>query len=155
MTNLCNNYWWGWPYKHKLWEPKICLLLKYNFLHLLQMSYSDSITINNWKQYHNLLKRQYFPPDLKHIFSKSISFPHLDSYLISLGAVVVVIVCELDLQQPIQSVPITTKVVSWNPAHSEVYLIQHVIAFVSDLRQAGGFLQALRFPPPIKLTATI
>jgi hypothetical protein len=27
--------------------------------------------------------------------------------------------------------------------------------FVSDLRQVGGFLQALRFPPPIKLTATI
>ena len=26
---------------------------------------------------------------------------------------------------------------------------------VSDLRQVGGFLRALRFPPPIKLTATI
>jgi len=26
--------------------------------------------------------------------------------------------------------------------------------FVSDLRQVGGFLGALRFPPPIKLTAT-
>ena len=24
-----------------------------------------------------------------------------------------------------QSVPITTKVTSWNPAHGEVYLIQH------------------------------
>ena len=24
--------------------------------------------------------------------------------------------------------------------------------FVSDLRQAGGFLRVLRFPPPIKLT---
>jgi hypothetical protein len=27
----------------------------------------------------------------------------------------------------------------------------YVIKFVSDLRQVGGFLQELRFPPPIKL----
>jgi hypothetical protein len=34
-----------------------------------------------------------------------------------------------------------------------MYLIQHyVIKFVSDLRQVSGFLQALWFPPPIKLT---
>ena len=38
----------------------------------------------------------------------------------------------------------------------EMYAIQHfVIKFVSNLRQVGGFLQVLRFPPPIKLTATI
>jgi hypothetical protein len=43
-----------------------------------------------------------------------------------------------------------------NPVHAEVYSIQHyVIKFVSDLRQVGGFLWALQFPPPIKLTATI
>jgi len=48
---------------------------------------------------------------------------------------------------------ITHNAVSSNPAHGEVYLIQHyVIKFVNDLRQIGGFL---RFPPPIKLTATI
>ena len=35
---------------------------------------------------------------------------------------------------------------SSNPAHGEVYLIQHyVIKFVSDLRQVSGFLQVLRF----------
>ena len=40
-----------------------------------------------------------------------------------------------------QSVPIITKVVSSNPTHGEVYLIQHyVIKYVSDLRQVGGFL---------------
>jgi hypothetical protein len=34
--------------------------------------------------------------------------------------------------------------------------VQHyVIKFVSDMRQVGGFLRVLRFPPPIKLTATI
>ena len=39
-----------------------------------------------------------------------------------------------------ESVPITTKVVSSNPDHGEVYSIQHyVIKFVSDLRQVCGF----------------
>ena len=57
---------------------------------------------------------------------------------------------------PVQSVPITTKVVSLNPVHVEVHSIQHyVIKFVSDLRQVGSFLRVLRFPPPIKLTITI
>ena len=33
--------------------------------------------------------------------------------------------------------------------------VQHyVIKFVSDLCQVGGFLRVLRFPPPMKLTAT-
>ena len=45
-------------------------------------------------------------------------------------------------QLPVQSVDITTKVVSLNPVHGKVYLIQHyVIKFVSDLRQVGGFLR--------------
>ena len=40
----------------------------------------------------------------------------------------------LDLQLPVQSVPIITKVVSSNPVHGEVYSIQHyLIIFVSDL----------------------
>ena len=37
-----------------------------------------------------------------------------------------------------------------------VYSIQHyVIKFVIDLRQISGFLRVFRFPPSIKLTATI
>ena len=41
---------------------------------------------------------------------------------------------------PMQSMPITTKVVSSNPAHGEMYSIQHyVIKFDSDLRQVSGF----------------
>ena len=44
------------------------------------------------------------------------------------------IVWYLDLQLSVQSVPITIKIVSSNPVHGEVYLIQHyVIKFVSDL----------------------
>jgi hypothetical protein len=47
----------------------------------------------------------------------------------------------LDIQLPVQSVPITTKVVGSNPVLGEVYSIQHyVIKFVSDLRQVSGFL---------------
>ena len=55
----------------------------------------------------------------------------------------VVITWFLDLQLPVQSMPSKTKVVSSNPAHAEVYTIQHHVKFVSDLRQVGGFL---RFP---------
>jgi len=56
----------------------------------------------------------------------------------------------------VQSEPITTKIVSSNPADGEVYTIQHyVIKFVSDWRQVSGFLRVLRFLPPIQLTATI
>ena len=51
---------------------------------------------------------------------------------------------------------ITTKIVSSNRAHGEVYFIQHyVIKFVSDLQQVDSYLPVLWFPPPIKLTATI
>ena len=67
----------------------------------------------------------------------------------------VVIVCWLDLQLPVQSVPITTNVVSLNPVNGEVYSIQHyVIKFVIDLRQISGYLRVLWFTPPIKLTDT-
>jgi len=67
-----------------------------------------------------------------------------------LGTFVVVIVWYLILQIPVQSLSITTKVVSSNPVHGDVYSIQHyVIKFVSDLRQVGGFLWILWFPPPI------
>ena len=72
------------------------------------------------------------------------------------GAVVIVIIWLLDLQLPVQSVPITTNIVSSNSVHCEVYSIQHyVIKFVSDLQQVGGFLWVLGFPPPIKLDAAI
>ena len=66
------------------------------------------------------------------------------------------VVWQLDLQLSVLLVPIPTNVVSLNPAHGEVYSIEHyVIKIVSDLRQVGHFLWVLRFPPPIYLTATI
>jgi hypothetical protein len=40
------------------------------------------------------------------------------------------------------------------PMYCEVYSIQlDVIKFINYLRQVGGFLGVLRFPPPLKLTA--
>jgi hypothetical protein len=42
----------------------------------------------------------------------------------------------------LQSVPISAKVVSVNPAHGKVYSIQHfVITFVSDLQQVCGIIR--------------
>ena len=72
------------------------------------------------------------------------------------GSVLVVMVWYLDLQLSVQSVPITTNVVSSNPVHGEAYSIQrYVIMFVSELRQVCGFLGILRCLPPIKLIVTI
>ena len=69
--------------------------------------------------------------------------------------VVVVIIWCLDLQLLMQSVAIPINASS-NPAHGEMYSIQHYeIMFVSDLRQVSDFLRELWFPPPIKLTADI
>ena len=52
----------------------------------------------------------------------------------------------------VQLEPITTDVIS-NPLRA---VVQHyVMTFVSGLRQVGGFLRVLLFPPPIKVTATI
>jgi hypothetical protein len=49
---------------------------------------------------------------------------------------------------------ITTKVVSSNHAHGEVYSIQHyVIKCIIDLRQVGGFLRVL--PPNFSLAVLV
>jgi hypothetical protein len=59
----------------------------------------------------------------------------------------------LDLQLPVQSVPVTTKVVSSNPVHDDVYSKQnYVIKFGNALLQVDGFL---RVAQSIKLTTTI
>ena len=42
----------------------------------------------------------------------------------------VVIVWQLDLQLPVQSVPITTKVVSSNPTHGEVFPMEQSVTTV-------------------------
>jgi hypothetical protein len=50
-----------------------------------------------------------------------------------------------------QSMPITTNVLTSNPAHDD-----YVIKLAIDLQQVGGFFRVFQFPPSIKLTgATI
>ena len=47
---------------------------------------------------------------------------------------------------------ITTKAMRLNPAHGEIYSIQHyVVNVVSDLRQISGFIRVLRFSFTIKI----
>jgi hypothetical protein len=66
---------------------------------------------------------KYFTDDLFRLLNIHYAF----FYIYSRKAVVVVIIWQLDLQLPVRSVPITTKVVSSNPAHSEMYSIQHYV----------------------------
>jgi len=71
-------------------------------------------------------------------------------YVALISIEMVVIVWYVSLQLPMQSVPITTNVVSSNPAQGEMYSIQdYVIKFVSDLRQVGGFVWVLHNPIPL------
>ena len=70
-------------------------------------------------------------------------------YTLKGGAVLVVIVWYLDLNLPIQSLPITTKSCEFESYSGKVYLIQlHVIKFVCDLQLVDGFPQVLWFPLP-------
>ena len=46
----------------------------------------------------------------------------------------------LDLQLPMQSVPITTNVVSSSATQARHTIQHYVIKFVSDLQQVSGFL---------------
>ena len=58
----------------------------------------------------------------------------LHSCTLSIEKGAVVVVWSLDLQLYVQSVPITNKVVSSNPAHGEIFSIQYyVIRFFSDM----------------------
>jgi hypothetical protein len=43
----------------------------------------------------------------------------------------------------------------WWKQKNKYYIFSIVLKFVSDLPQVSSFLRVLRFPPPIKLTATV
>jgi len=56
------------------------------------------------------------------------------------------VICYLDLQLPVQSLPVTTTILSLNPAHVKACSIQlYVIKFVSDLRNVSGLLRSSSF----------
>ena len=79
----------------------------------------------------------------------------LDAYS-RVGRTKVVLYCALMVAgQRLTLRPKKSKVVFslwFSNQHSFFYMYINV---VSDLRHVGGFLLVLRFPPPIKLTATI
>jgi len=77
-----------------------------------------------------------------------VAFKSENSIKMALSRKIVRDVMVMGFTTPLQSVPITTNVVSSNPVHGEVYSKQHyVLKFVSDLRQVGGFLR-----PPVSST---
>jgi hypothetical protein len=47
--------------------------------------------------------------------------------------------------------PLSTMFQLYRDGRSGQVVQHYVIKFISDLRQVGGFLWILRFPPPIKL----
>ena len=124
------------------------LLTKYNMKKNGKKHTYSLIEYNVWtdlysKEKAKCTKHFYF------VVSKKIIYLHV--HYLRTGAVKVV--WWLDLELPMQSVAITTNVVSSNPTHGDVYSIQHyVIKFVSILQQVSGFLW---FPPPIKLAVMI
>ena len=91
--------------------------------------------------------------ELLHMIGRQIwmkGFITLHFITFGMGAIVVMIVWQLNLQLPVESVPITSKVVSSNLVHGEVYSIQHYVTqYISDFRQIGSFRLVLQLPPPI------
>jgi hypothetical protein len=62
---------------------------------------------------------------------------------------------DTDFQRSILSF-IISSVIAYIARSDEVYSIKHyVMKFVSDLRQVGGFLLVLWFPPPINMLTTL
>jgi hypothetical protein len=58
-----------------------------------------------------------------------LSFEGINSHSVQCFDIMVVIIWLLDLQSPMQSVPITIKVASSDPAYGEVFLIQHYVLY--------------------------
>ena len=63
------------------------------------------------------------------------------------GVAVVLIVWSSAFQLPVQSVSINTNVVSSNPAHGEVYSIQHYVIKFDRAVVFSGFLHQWNWPP--------
>ena len=112
-----------------------------------------SYNLSAWKPHHSYI------PSTKAIYPFTYYSVIGDTFTLrsKIGAVVVVIVWQLDLELPLPSVPITTNVVSSNPTQARCtrYNIVWWSLSVTCNRSVPGFLRALRFPPPIKLIATI
>jgi hypothetical protein len=82
----------------------------------------------------------------------SVVYVHVDHGLNTSRVRAVVIVWQLDLQLPMQLVPITTKIVSLNPNHGKVYLIQHYV--LKSLSVTCSTLAGLWFSPGTLVSST-
>jgi hypothetical protein len=131
------------------------LLLCLNYAHCTIETFKILIFCRENFPYCKILSRfsvVFSPRCTYFVIDRSISFQPKSLIHLCLHIVIVHITL-YNLQLPMQSVPITTEVVSLNRDQARCTHI--VIKFVSDLRQIDGFLRVLRFLPPIKLTATI
>ena len=73
------------------------------------------------------------------LFRLQIQFIKVSCFPSQSGATM--IIWQLDLQLPVQSMPITTKVLTSNPVHGEVYLIKHYVISLSVVfSRYSGFL---------------
>jgi hypothetical protein len=79
---------------------------------------------------------------------------------VGVEAAVAVVVVVVDTDPPRQDV-VDGMYYTCNNEFQKIFIMQLIklcwkfTSVVSDLRQVGGFLLVLQFPPPIKLTATI
>jgi hypothetical protein len=128
----------------------------------IQLAISQSINTKKGRQLWNIKKKKNFLPHramgIECHFQQYFSFIMAVSFMICHKSMPRLITLSLiDYTSP-------CKGLSWSwsygcefESHPDgVYSIQHyVIKFVSHLRQVSGLLWVIRFPPPIKLTATI
>ena len=99
------------------------------------------------RQYVSIALQKCVDSMLVFVFHLISSYTFIQCFLDNIqGTVEVMIVWQLDLQLPMQSLPITTNIVNSNPDHGKVYSMQ--LEVVSD------FLRVLRFPPSMNRTAT-
>jgi len=105
-------------------------------------------SLNNYLPFLCFIRKGPVSEDCVNEFERKISFLTRHAYISTSRSI--------HFTRQWQTVPITTNVASSNPTQAICtrYNIM-LIKFVSDLRQVGGFLWVLRFPPPIKLTSTI
>ena len=104
-------------------NPIFFILILMNAICCLELSISitsNSIILNE----NHVINRLYFDFVLLSRFLLQILLFNVNGcFKLTNGPVMVVIVWQLTLQLPVKSVPISTKVVSSNHVHGEVYLI--------------------------------
>jgi hypothetical protein len=135
--SICSHF--AFQFLHRLYRTRQCLSKNRN--QNFRVGTKIRVSSVNRTFVGHIITQQYYHYILTNRFiggRKLAQIPCISIYSHFEGDVVVLIVWKLDLQLPMQSVPITINVVSKNPTQAIKY---HVIKFVSDLRQVCGFLR--------------